>query len=134
MLSDSKFYEIAFLAKDSEGEKAIADLINQHKGNIFQKSPLKEVKLAYPINKQTSAYFGYIQFEILPDNIGKVSQSLKLNPSILRHLTVAMPVMKKIPERERRMAKEIIKPSLIPSSRSVLTNKALEEKIEEILK
>jgi len=130
MLNNPKFYEIAFLVKDPEEEKSIADLINQYKGKIFQTSPLKEVRLAYPIKKNTAAYFGYIQFELLPSDIEKISQSLKLNPLILRYLTITPPIMK----RERRVEdKEYIKPPAVVQKQA-LSNVALEEKLKEILK
>ncbi len=130
MLSDLKSYEISFLLKNPEGESAIVDLINQHKGKIIHKGSLKEIKLAFPIKKHSSAYFGYVQFELAPAQIEKVSQSLKLNPLVLRHLTITPPMIKKerrIESRER----EYVKPA---APQSVLTNEALEEKLEEILK
>lgn len=130
MLSNPKFYEIAFLIKNPEEEKTVADLINQYKGKVFQKSPLKEVKLAYPIKKHTTAYFGYVQFELLPANIEKISQSLKLNSLVLRYLTITPPIMK----RERRVEnKEFVKP-LAAAPKQALSNVALEEKLKEILK
>jgi len=86
MQNDFKSYEIAFLIKDPEEESAITGLINRYKGNIFQKSSLKEMKLAYPIKKHLSAYFGYVQFELLPADVDKLSQSLKLNPAIFTNL------------------------------------------------
>ncbi len=128
MPSDFKSYEISFLLKHPEGEKAVIDLIDQHKGRVFQKGSLSEIKLAYPIKKHASAYFGYIQFELRPDQIEKISQSLKLNPLVLRHLTITPPLIKK--ERKAE-SKEYVKPVAPPQ---VLTNEALEEKLEEILK
>lgn len=130
MLSDPKFYEIAFLVKNPEEEKTVIDLINQYKGKVIQKSPLKELKLAYPIKKHITAYFGCVQFELLPADIEKVSQSLKLNSQILRYLAITPPIMKQ--EKRIMGVKEHIKPPAV--SQPVLTNEALEEKLEEILK
>ena len=129
MLNEPKFYEIAFLIKNPEEEKAIVDLINQYQGKIFHKAPLREIKLAYPIKKHTSAYFGCIQFELLPADIEKVSQSVKLNSLILRHLTITSPVMERISEKRTEYTKQ----PLI-ARKQILTNEALEEKLEEILK
>lgn len=133
MTDDFKAYEVAFLVKSPNEEGVIADLINQHKGNILHKSPLKETKLAYPIKKHSSVYFGYVQFELLPADLEKLSQSLKLNSAILRYLTVIVPAVKNSLER-KFVDKEKKEAPSIAVSRPILTNEALEEKLEEILK
>ncbi len=135
MGDDFRSYEVAFLVKSPEEEKVVADLINQHKGNILQKSQIKETKLAYPIKKHSSAYFGYMHFELLPADLERLSNSLKLNPAVLRYLTVLAPAVKKPSERKsaEKENKEVPAPA-VTASRSILTNEALEEKLEEILK
>ena len=136
MTDDFKVYEVAFLVKSPNEEGVIADLINQHKGNILHKSPLKETKLAYPIKKHSSAYFGYVQFGLLPTDLERLSQSLKLNPAVLRYLTVIAPVVKNLLERKSidKDDKEKKEAPSVAGFRQVLTNEALEEKLEEILK
>ncbi|MDP3999082.1 MAG: 30S ribosomal protein S6 [bacterium] len=132
MTTDSKVYEVAFLAKSLDEEKALAELIKQYQGNVVQRGAFQEVKLAYPIKKQTSAYFGYLRFEFLPENVDKLSETLKLHPGILRHLIVTPSTAKKMVER-RPEAPEAVKPAPV-SRAAVLTNEALEERLEEILK
>jgi ribosomal protein S6 len=131
MADDFKSYEIAFLVKNPEDEKVLGDLIGQYKGNVLQKSALKETRLSYPIKKHASAYFGYIQFELAPMEMEKLSQSLKLNPAILRYLAVASPAVRSVEKRPVE-EKKSVKPAAAVGS--VLTNEALEEKLEEILK
>lgn len=136
MTTDLKVYEVAFLAKSLEEDKALTDLIKQYRGNVLRKNAFQEVKLAYPIKKQTSAYFGCLQFEFLPQDIDKLSEALKLQPAILRHLIVTplmvTKVVRKAAERKSETP-EIVRP--VPASKAtVLTNEALEERLEEILK
>ena len=136
MTDGLKSYEIAFLVKNPEEEKAVLDLLGQYKGRVLQKSALKETYLSYPIKKHTTAYLGYIQFELAPLEVEKLSQSLKLNPAILRYLAVTLPAIKKVSERtEKKPAEDAksAKPAAV-SAGPILTNEALEEKLEEILK
>ena len=133
-------YEIAFLAKVPEAS-ALTDLLNQYRAEIFYRGPINEVRLAYPIKKQRQAYFGFFQFRAEPEAVEKVQQALRLNPSILRFLAVSSPIKKS--EKPQRPASEIKysrkkleQPSAVGSAPAggVLTNQALEEKLEEILK
>lgn len=132
MTTDPKVYEVAFLAKSLEEEKALTELIKQYRGSVLQKGAFQEIKLAYPIKKQTSAYFGYLRFEFLPEDVDKLSEALKLHPGILRHLIITPPAVKKTVER-RSEAPEMVRPAPV-SRAAVLTNEALEERLEEILK
>lgn len=137
MLTESKAYEIAFLVKNPEAEKDVLDLIGQYRGALLNRAPVKEVKLAYPIKKRTSAYFGYVQFELAPADIVKISETLKLKSDIVRFLVITPPVSKKPMERLERRGRDeerrpTVKSAAVPNS--ALTNEALEEKLEEILK
>lgn len=136
---EKKEYEIAFLAKMPEAS-AVENLLNQYRAEIFYRSPINEVRLAYPVKKQRQAYFGFLQFRADPDVSEKVQRALNLNPSILRLLLVASPIKKS--EKPRRSVLETksfrsqpepASLETVPSS-GILTNKALEEKLEEILK
>lgn len=134
-IPSQKFYEIAFLVKDPIVEKAVVNLLNQYKVNVLYKSSPTETKLAYPIKKYSEAYFNYIQFESEGgDILNKIKASLKLNPAVLRFLIVKL--IKKQPALEDVRERSDIKkyPRVEPFSKTVLTNEALEEKLEEILK
>lgn len=133
MTDEFKSYEIAFLVKNPDEEKTVLDLIGQYKGKILQKHSLKETQLNYPIKKHTTAYLGCVQFELAPSDLEKLSQSLGLSPAVLRYLAVNLPKVKKTTERKPVEETRDAKPAPV-SSGSVLTNKALEEKLEEILK
>ncbi|MBI3046309.1 MAG: 30S ribosomal protein S6 [Candidatus Harrisonbacteria bacterium] len=136
---EKKEYEIAILAKMPE-VSAVTDILNQYRAEIFYQSPVTEVRLAYPIKKQRQAYFGFFQFRAEPEAVEKIQQALKLNSSILRFLAVSSPIKKS--EKLQRPAAEIKYSRSKPEPAAaesvplggILTNEALEEKLEEILK
>jgi len=129
-----KVYELAFMLKDPSSEKAVLDFLAQHKAVILNQSPVNSMKLAYPIKKHLSAFFGVINLEMEPENMKALSSALNLSADVLRFLIIAVPKAKKSPERSERS--EVRKPAKTETagSSSVLSNKALEEKLEEILK
>lgn len=137
--ADKREYELSFLLKVKDAEAALETLLKQYEAEVFFKGPLVETRLAYPIKKQSQAYFGYAHFRALPDTAEKLMQSLKLNASVLRALLVTPPVARaeksvRAPEERQIKVKttaEVV--SAAPKS-GTLTNEALEEKLEEILK
>ena len=127
-----KSYELSFLLKDPSSEKAILGLLSQYKASITNQSQVNALKLAYPIKKHTSAYFGYVNFEANPADVKTMSDTLRLNADVLRFLVVSALKPSKTTEKSelsRKPAKA--EPQL---SGQALTNEALEEKLEEILK
>ena len=136
---EKKEYELSFLLKNKEAESAIESLLGQYGAEIFLKNPSVEIKLAYPVKKHLQAYFGYFQFRSLAETLEKITQSLKLNPSVLRILAVTPPAVKngrvrKSREDSRTSRVKPIEAVLMPVSGGALSNEALEEKLEEILK
>lgn len=126
-----KVYELAFLLKDPSLDKVVIDFLNQYKAVIINQSPVNSLKLAYPIKKQTAAFFGVINFESDPASMKALSNALNLSNDVLRFLIIATPAVKKTTEKPE--TKRSGKVDSAPSG-AVLSNKALEEKLEEILK
>lgn len=150
-----KDYELSFLLKAPEAETEIADVLSRHQLEVFEKSPISEIKLAYPIKKQNSAYFGFCYFRGQPENAPKVSESLLLKSSVLRYLLITPPVKSKTDIRSKgrflgsgvgspavKLPKEMSGPKgpataeadIKPPRQEILSNELLEEKLEEILK
>ena len=135
-------YELSFLLKMPEAETEIADVLSQHQLEIFEKGPVSEIKLAYPIKKQNSAYFGFCYFRGQPEDAQKVSESLLLKPSVLRYLLITPPVQSKTDAGRRAPRPSApVKPAAAPAEidikpprQEILSNELLEEKLEEILK
>lgn len=130
-LEGKKIYELALLLKDPASEKVVSDLLAKYKASVTHQSQINSIKLAYPIKKHVSAYFGYINFEADPADIKELSETLRLNSEVLRFLIITSPVVKKSESdksEDRKPAKAEVGQS------SMLTNEALEERLEEILK
>ncbi len=139
--TEKKEYEIAFFVKNKGGESAIETLLKQHESDVVFRGPVVETHLAYPIRKIHQGQFGYMHFAAMPDQIEKIVHEANLNQEILRVLVTTPPVgkgtasnRKNRKERTGRAAKkpaDAVSPAIIGG---ILTNEALEEKLEEILK
>lgn len=140
-------YELALVLK-TENTSAVSQLLLNGGFVILTENPLEKVQLAYPIKKESYAYFGYFHFEGKPAAIKNLRTDLKLNPEVLRYLIITPPFVKKPAWRKSEPAKlpeetkfnpptdrqAYFADRQSPPAESVLTNEALEKKIEEILK
>ncbi|MBI4993436.1 30S ribosomal protein S6 [Candidatus Wolfebacteria bacterium] len=144
MEKDLKKYEIGFLAYSEEARNNIVELLKVNSAEIINDGGFSKIKLAYPVKKHTSAFFGYIQFSSLPSAVVNLKDSLKLNSQILRFMIIILnpkALLAKSSGRffEKSEAKEFKKElegievkKIRPQS--VLSNEDLEKKLEEILK
>ncbi len=121
-----KEYEIAFLLSSLEAERDFEGALRQnHAEFTYQKSAVEQ-RLAYPIKKHTSAYFGFYNFKTDPANIKAMKDTLALNANVLRYMIITPPVKIVSVSTQARPEKK-------PAAAAV-SNQALEEKLEEILK
>lgn len=127
-----KVYELAFILKDSSSEKVVLDFLAQHKATIISQSPINSMKLAYPIKKHLTGFFGVINLEAEPANMSALSNDLNLSAEVLRFLVIAVPNVKKSSERSE--SRKTTKTEVTSNSNAVLSNKDLEDRLEEILK
>ncbi|MHB9019679.1 MAG: 30S ribosomal protein S6 [Minisyncoccota bacterium] len=126
-----KVYELAFLLKDLSSEKVVLDFLAQHNAVVLNQSPINSMKLAYPIKKHLTGFFGVINFETETENTKSLSNVLNLSSEVLRFLVIAVPNVKK--SSEKAEPKKLNKVEAATSN-PVLSNKDLEDKLEEILK
>ena len=141
MSEGTKIYEICYLLTSSGTEQEIVNVLNQQQSEILHQEALKEARLAYPIKKQQTANFGFIHFVTLPENVNKIKAALALNAGILRLLIISFSA-DKIPEKKVsvRSQQPDSKPlqvgdvKIAKPDTNILSNEALEKKIEEILK
>ncbi|MEK7553158.1 MAG: 30S ribosomal protein S6 [Patescibacteria group bacterium] len=140
---DNKKYEIGFLAKEEGFKEKLIKLVEDFGGEVIDNGGMSRIKLAYPIKKETSAFFGYFYFSCQAEMIKKISENLKLNSEILRHIIISTPVIQQAiqsaPKRPPRRVFSSEIPAAIamprkPKPQPVLSNEALEKKLEEILK
>ncbi len=137
------FYELSFWLKPQLEEEEVSQKISQiqriiqEEGGYNVEASLPKLKLlAYPIKKETSGYFIYIQFEISPEKLLAVEQKLKQEQDILRYLIVKRekrktslfsPVRKK---KERKTISTRTEPEKI----TAVDLQELDKKLDEILK
>ncbi len=146
-----KKYEIGFLLKSEEDAKEINKTLEKNKANILKSGEVSKIKLAYKINKEQFASFGYIRFEAEPSSIKKIKEELKTAKSVLRVMIIILPKTPpeakrkerffKKPEKEKYEKPRIkeIENESVQSKKpfvraSELTNEELEKKLEEVLK
>jgi ribosomal protein S6 len=130
MEEELKTYEIAFLAEDSSKADEILNILNRFKASLISDKKVEKINLAYPIKHQTSAFFGFIDFQVLPRDIVEIDKILKQDKNLLRFMIISDPFIRENKNSENKKAgyssREKVK-------HQELTNEALEKKIEEIL-
>jgi ribosomal protein S6 len=141
MSEDKKLYEVSFLAKSENGAATMAGHLTRFGAEITDEGSLRKVELAYPINKQLSAYFGSINCKLPADSVSKVNESVKLDEEVMRILIVEPQSEKeKQPqgfdertEAERGTPSGKRSPKKDTPTERAVSNELLEEKLEEIL-
>ena len=135
--SDKKDYEISFLAREEVGAHEVLRTVSRLGGEVILEGPLERIALAYKIEKEISAYFGYFHFRFSPDGMKSLRHELETNKAVLRFLIIHPPLVKAKPRLAPRIRPQ---PVLAPVPVEVkkmpslpLSNEALERKIEEIL-
>jgi len=134
-------YEIGFVLKTENAPYIMQSLISRG-FVILTENPLEKIQLAYPINKESYAYFGYSHFEGDPAAIKSLKEDFRLNPEVLRYLIITPPFVKKPAWRKPASARTseetrfTLPAQAGPSAgkaESILTNEALEKKIKELV-
>jgi ribosomal protein S6 len=132
---DKKEYELGYLLKEEKNSE-ILDLVRAHDGEISLEGPVNRIHLAYEVKKEQEAYFGFVQFLMLPTKAKKLEAALNLNKNVLRSLIMTPPPMKE-KKRPEGAGAAPQKPTAQPREQKAqpiaLSNEALEKKIEEIL-
>lgn len=130
---ETKEYEIAFLARDEKEAEGVLGVIARFGAEVIFHGPVEKISLAYPIKKETSAYFGYFHFTLDSQKIASLARELRMNSAVIRFLIVSPPFVKtkaKIIQKTKRTPQPAVDRKIEPLP---LSNEALEKKIEEIL-
>jgi len=132
---EKRKYEIAIVLK-TENALVISQSLTNRGFSVLTENPLEKVQLAYPIKKENYAFFSFAHFEGDPAAIKDLKNDLKLNPEVLRYLIITPPFIKKPAWRKSAPTRLQEETRFVPPSAEepILTNEALEKKIEEILK
>jgi len=145
MEQEAKNYEVAYILTPSLAEEEvltfaakISALIEEQKGVIKHLQEPKRHKLAYPVNKERNAYFGWTTFRLIPSSIAALEKKLKLETSIMRYLIIEEETRLKAPVFRTPTAKPgtvkiVAVPREAEKSEEKLDLEALDKKLEEIL-
>lgn len=123
-----KSYEISYLLNPNEGSGLMSNLLKDMGMEITSDGGVNEIRLAYPVKKETRANFGYLHFGAETETVNKLRDSLQLNPNVLRFLIVTPPFVKTQSRREEGNYR--VRP--VEEIRPEISNSSLEEKLEEI--
>ena len=134
---NSKEYEISYLLAAPEQEAILKATLSTVGAVEIGGQPLRTISLAYPINKHASAELGVKIFKSDNQNVvSELNSALKLKSEILRFLIVSVqkkPIVSKTPETVE-VKSEKPKSPIAPPVSDAITNEALEQKLEEILR
>ena len=126
MDSETKNYEIAYLLSLSVPENEVAtyagkltSLIGDFGGVVKFVGEPKTRRLAYPVKKDRSAYFGYTTFIMAKSSISDFKKKLAFEPKVLRFLIV---------EEEEKSIPMPRTSFRQPRERAVVTPREIEEK------
>lgn len=135
-------YEIAFWTKTENGDPAKAALA-KNGAEVVKERSIQKMRLAFPIKKENFAFLGTMIFSVNPEKIDNLKSDLNLELDILRYF---LRKAKKVSEEEGvvenrdggggrgRRSSFRSRSDAGKGVGDVLTNEALEKKIEEILK
>ncbi len=139
-----KYYELACLISPNLSEQELnsfSEKINslvQDQGAILDKIlPEKKIVLGYPIEKNTSAFFKVLTFNLNPEKLNDLEKKLKENKEILRYSILNI----KEPSKEKQITfrrpikseKLVSKPIKINDSKVKVELKDIDKKLKEIL-
>ena|SRR3989338_9191746 len=127
-------YEIGFLVKDEATAKEVVEKAGQY-GTVTTQGPVKRLSFAYPIKKEISGFFSFLRLETESKSITQLEKDFEVAPMLLRFLVLRLEAKKAGSETQEAKPRRVMRPAPRPEAAQggVLTNEALEKKIEEIL-
>ena len=143
-------YEIGFLVRTEDDARQVLQLLQGHKVLVVSQSSLSRIKLAYPIQKEAFAFFGYVHFSLDPGAMKALETDFRSAPYVLRFLIITPPLQglhgvrgggesprRVAMSRGKTPAPDVLVSAPVPQKpvrEAELSNEALEKKLEEILK
>lgn len=143
LFEDKKSYEISFLLAEEAAKAEIDKALQSVNAEVGLRGACAEVKFAYPVKKHASGFFGYVHFKATSEQAAQLKAIVENNQKVLRTLLVTPPVIMQPreprPERrapgtteERTVPQKAAEVRPVPQE-AVMSNEALEKKLEEIL-
>ena len=135
-----KYYELACLISPNLSEQELnsfSEKINslvQKQGAILDKILTeKKIVLGSPIEKNTSAFFKILTFNLNPEKLIDLEKKLKDNKEILRYSILNIKEPSKIFQRPVKPKKLVSEPTKIQDSKAKVELKDIDKKLKEIL-
>ena len=91
------FYESLFVVNTTQGDEAVAAVVDRFTGLIAGNAQIIDVakwgkrRLAYPINDLNEGYYVVVTFKSQPGFITELERLLNINEMILRSMTIRLP-------------------------------------------
>lgn len=139
---DQKTYEIGYLLtpllpEDKVAEKVsvLRKLIDDNSGFIMSEDHARMQRLAYPIARNNSAYFGRIKFYAKSEAVDKIKESFEKSDETLRFLLTK--TSKETAARPSRKIRKIVKPAISTLSgeeKKPIKPEEIDKKLEELIR
>ena len=113
----------------------VSDLIKKQEGEITSTDNLGDLKLAYPIKKNSSGIYLVVEFNAPPEKIAVLEGIFKLTPEILRFQIVSkkLKTQADIEAERRRHERKIEKKEAPKTPPPKVSLEELDKKLGEIL-
>ncbi|MCX6718677.1 MAG: 30S ribosomal protein S6 [Candidatus Staskawiczbacteria bacterium] len=145
-----KTYELTYIvspditSEEAEAKgKEIESLISSKEGTILKQSNPSARALAYPIEKRASGFFGVLEFQVEPEKLLELKETLLKDGKIVRHMLIIKEAAMMKKERRTRTKPAPIfdidtekKPEpepAKPAEREKVELKDIEHELDEIL-
>jgi ribosomal protein S6 len=140
---EMRTYECAIIFKEEGDALTVKRAFEKLNASFMGESAIVKTALSYPVRKRTYGYLGTFLVSLLPETVTQVEHILGSDPGVLRGMIrrVGKETKEKIEARimsEKQNEERRYRPD--PRAREekkpfgeVLTNEAIEKKIEEIL-
>jgi len=128
-------YELSFVTQ-SEDATPVKALLAKNNAQIVNERPISKIQLAYKIAKQGYGFMGTSEFLADAESAVALRKDIQLEKDILRGILIKLkePKINEAGTEERVAEKSPSGPQRLRSMfGGVLSNEALEKKIEEIL-
>lgn len=132
MLEGARQYEISFLTLREGDKEAVVTAIAGAQGEIISEGRYAEIKLAYPIKKQTSAFFGSFIFSATPEKEVELEKALRFTEGVLRFIIITPPPRKPTRSFQPRTAESLAPAAELKEEKPEEISVKPEEKTEEV--
>jgi len=127
-----KTYELTYIitpeiaSEEAEAKaREIESLIQAKEGVILAQSNPSAKALSYPIKGRASGFFGAIEFQMEPENLAQIKETLSKDGNIVRHMVII-----KEAQRARKIRASKAKPAENLEDLSMKSKEKEKEKVE----